>query len=77
MLLQAGANPNVRTAAGTPLHEAALCGKAGAARALLAGGSDPRVRDARGDTVLDVLAQFPPHLTRDLVALINSKLAFS
>lgn len=73
VLLKAGHAVNALTGAGAPLHEAALCGKTNVVRALLARGADPRIRDRAGDTVLDALSRFPPHVTHDIVALINSK----
>ncbi|GLH01941.1 Poly [ADP-ribose] polymerase tankyrase [Gryllus bimaculatus] len=71
VLLAAGMEVNVRTAAGTALHEAALCGKLEVARALLEGGVDLAARDAQRNTVMDLLGQFPAHVTHDIVALIR------
>lgn len=72
VLLKAGHAVNALTGAGAALHEAALCGKTSVVRALLARGADPRIRDRAGDTVLDALGRFPPHVTHDIVGLINS-----
>jgi Ankyrin repeats (many copies) len=72
VLLKAGHAVNALTGSGAALHEAALCGKTSVVRALLARGADPRIHDHAGDTVLDALARFPPHVTHDIVALINS-----
>lgn len=76
VLLKAGHAVNALTGAGAPLHEAALCGKTNVVRALLARGADPRIQDRAGDTVLDALSRFPPHVTHDIVALIKSKFSF-
>ncbi|KAG8221865.1 hypothetical protein J437_LFUL003241 [Ladona fulva] len=63
---------NVRTAAGTALHEAALCGKTDVVKTLLESGVDLSARDAGGHTVLDVLGQFPTHVTHDIMEIIQA-----
>lgn len=73
VLLAAGVSVNLRTAAGTALHEAALCGKDSVVRTLLDAGADLEATDADGRTALDLLEQFPPHVTRSIVSVINSK----
>lgn len=73
VLLAAGVSVNLRTTAGTALHEAALCGKDSVVRALLDAGADLEATDADGRTALDLLEQFPPHVTRGIVSVINSK----
>lgn len=72
MLLRAGVYVNILTGAGTALHEAALCGKLDVVRALLDAGVDLGVRDARRQTVLDLLGQFPEHVVRDIKYVIQS-----
>jgi hypothetical protein len=73
VLLAAGFDVNVRTAGGTALHEAALCGKVEIVRTLLDGGVDLCIRDAQHNTVMDLLGQFPAHVTHDITAIITSK----
>lgn len=74
VLLAAGVDVNTRTSAGTAMHEAALCGKMEVVRALLDRGVDLGIRDSRHNTVLDLLGQFPPHVTQDITAIIKSTL---
>ncbi|KAK0086931.1 hypothetical protein PV325_002141 [Microctonus aethiopoides] len=71
VLLASGVDVNTRTSAGTAMHEAALCGKMEVVRALLDRGVDLGIRDARQNTVLDLLGQFPPHVTHDITAVIK------
>jgi ankyrin repeat protein len=73
VLLSAGLDVNVRTDAGTALHEAALCGKVQVVRTLLDGGVDLGVRDSHHRTVMDLLGQFPAHVTHDITAIIRSR----
>ena len=72
VLLAAGLDVNVRTAGGTALHEAALCGKVEVVRTLLDGGVDLAIRDSQHNTVMDLLGQFPAHVTHDITAIIKS-----
>lgn len=71
VLLAAGVDVNTRTSAGTAMHEAALCGKMEVVRALLDRGVDLGIRDSRQNTVLDLLGQFPAHVTQDITAVIK------
>lgn len=71
VLLAAGLDVNVRTAGGTALHEAALCGKVEVVRTLLDGGVDLGIRDSQHNTVMDLLGQFPAHVTHDITAIIK------
>lgn len=72
VLLAAGVDVNLLTNNGTALHEAALCGKDSVVRILLESGADLSLTDSEGRTALDLLKQFPPHVTRGIVAVINS-----
>jgi ankyrin repeat protein len=55
MLLDAGADPNARSATdGTPLHTAAFIGDIPVVQMLLAAGGDPYTPDNKGHTPLDV-----------------------
>lgn len=76
VLLAAGVDVNVLTPAGTALHEAALCGKDGVVRVLLEAGADLETTDGGGRTALDLLEQFPKHVTQGIVTVINSEWTF-
>lgn len=55
VLLQAGANPNVRQSAGwTPLHAAAMNGDLASVELLLAAGADPTATNEEGRSVSDL-----------------------
>ncbi|CAH1106342.1 unnamed protein product [Psylliodes chrysocephalus] len=58
VLLKAGFSVNMRTKAGTALHEAALCGKVEVVRTLLEHGVNTSIRDSNNYTVMDLLSQF-------------------
>jgi ankyrin repeat protein len=54
MLLEAGADPNARSATeGTPLHTAAFTGNVAVTETLLKAGADPEARDRKGYLPLD------------------------
>lgn len=72
VLLAAGVYINIQTPNGTALHEAALCGKENVVRLLLANGIDIDARDAERRTALDLLKEFPPNVTKNIVTLINN-----
>lgn len=57
-------DPNVRTANGTPLHEAARYGKASVVRVLLNKGADLHAMDSKKKTVYDLLAEYPEEALR-------------
>lgn len=77
VLLAAGIDVNIVTPSGTALHEAALCGKDSVVKTLLEFGTDLGVTDSEGRTALDLLKQFPPHVTRGIVSVINSELKWN
>lgn len=72
VLLAAGINVNLLTPSGTALHEAALCGKDIVVRTLLDYGADLDATDCDGRTALDILEEFPPHVTKGIVSVINN-----
>ncbi|KAH8278579.1 hypothetical protein KR018_005448 [Drosophila ironensis] len=72
VLLAAGVCVNLLTPSGTALHEAALCGKENVVRTLLKAGIDLAATDNEGRTALDILREFPPHVTKHIVAVINN-----
>lgn len=75
VLLSAGVSVNLLTPSGTALHEAALCGKENVVRTLLKAGINLNATDNEGRTALDILREFPPHVTKHIVAVINSTYA--
>ncbi|XP_017079982.2 ankyrin repeat and sterile alpha motif domain-containing protein 1B isoform X1 [Drosophila eugracilis] len=70
-LLAAGVDVNILTNAGSALHEAALCGKKSVVVTLLKAGIYVHATDGNGRTALDILSDYPPHVTYDIVAAIN------
>ncbi|XP_064552810.1 ankyrin repeat and SAM domain-containing protein 1A [Drosophila montana] len=72
VLLAAGVCVNLLTPSGTALHEAALCGKENVVRTLLRAGIDLSATDNEGRTALDILREFPPHVTKHIIAVINN-----
>lgn len=74
MLLRAGANPDAQMADGSSaLHMAAMSGKEDLVRLLLAFGADASLKDAGGQTVVDVALS----IERDnIVALLRRTRAF-
>lgn len=73
MLLRAGFDVNIRTKAGTALHEAALCGKVEVVRTLLEHGVDISIKDSHDFTVTDLLSQFPAQATQEIMGILKSK----
>ncbi len=71
VLLAAGCNVNLLTANGTALHEAALCGKDSVVKILLRANVDLDATDSDGRTVIDLLEEFPPHVTTRIMNVIN------
>jgi uncharacterized protein len=58
ILLEAGANPNVRQSAGwTPLHAAAMNGDLTSVELLLASGADPTATNDEGRSVIDLATE--------------------
>lgn len=72
ILLAAGIDVNVQTPGGSALHEAALCGKDAVVRILLSSGADLGATDSHGRTPIDLLEQFPPHVTRRIINVITN-----
>ncbi|KAH8268172.1 hypothetical protein KR026_001363 [Drosophila bipectinata] len=70
-LLAAGVDVNILTNAGSALHEAALCGKKSVVVTLLKAGIFVHATDGNGRTALDILSDYPPHVTYDIVGAIN------
>ena len=58
ILLEAGANPDVRQSAGwTPLHAAAMNGDLASTEALLGAGADPAAENDEGRSVADLASE--------------------
>ncbi|XP_013116012.2 ankyrin repeat and sterile alpha motif domain-containing protein 1B [Stomoxys calcitrans] len=72
VLLNSGVNVNLLTPSGSALHEAALCGKETVVRTLLKAGIDLNATDSEERTVLDILKEFPPHVTKHIIDVINN-----
>ncbi|XP_017461044.1 PREDICTED: ankyrin repeat and sterile alpha motif domain-containing protein 1B-like [Rhagoletis zephyria] len=70
-LLAAGVDVNIMTNSGTALHEAALCGKKAVVNVLLQAGINPNATDGAGNTALDLLKDYPPHVTYEIVCAIK------
>ncbi|XP_061386313.1 uncharacterized protein LOC133321241 [Musca vetustissima] len=70
-LLAAGVDVNILTNSGSALHEAALCGKKSVVCTLLRAGIDPYAVDGNGRTALDILVDYPPHVTYEIVSIIK------
>uniref|UniRef100_A0A1B0G849 Uncharacterized protein n=1 Tax=Glossina morsitans morsitans TaxID=37546 RepID=A0A1B0G849_GLOMM len=74
-LLAAGISVNLLTHNGTALHEAALCGKKSVVYTLLKAGVDPAAVDGQGRSALDILKDYPPHVTYEIASIINGALS--
>ena len=69
-LLRTGIDINVRTARGSALHEAALCGKVEVVHSLLEHGINPQIKDSADRTVMDVMSELQTARTREISAII-------
>jgi uncharacterized protein len=68
LLLEAGANPNVRQSAGwTPLHAAAMNGDLTSVELLLASGADPTASNEEGRSVADLANESGDDATADRI----------
>jgi len=68
ILLEAGANPNLRQSAGwTPLHAAAMNGDLTSVELLLASGADPAATNDEGRSVIDLATESGDEATADRI----------
>jgi uncharacterized protein len=68
ILLEAGANPNVRQSAGwTPLHAAAMNGDLASVELLLASGAEPTATNDEGRSVIDLAEESGDEATADRI----------
>ena len=70
MILETGFDINARTARGTALHEAALCGKIEVVRTLLEAGINLELRDQADKTVLEIMNELKTARTREVIHII-------
>ena len=73
MLLRAGFDINVRTALGSALHEAAVCGKVDVVRALLAADINLELRDEQDKSVLEVMDELKTPVSKEIIHIILGK----
>ena len=70
LILETGFDINARTARGTALHEAALCGKIEVVRRLLEAGINLELRDQQDKTVLEIMNELKTTRTREVIHII-------
>ena len=73
LILGRGFDINVRTARGTALHEAALCGKKDVVKYLLDSNVNLELRDHDDKTVLEVMDDLNTPMTREIIHLVLGK----
>ncbi len=73
IILSTGFDINVRTARGTALHEAGICGKIEVVAALLEAGINMELRDQDDRTVLEIMDELKTPRTREVIHLILGK----
>ncbi len=69
-LLRTGIDVNVKTARGSALHEAALCGKVDVVHCLLEHGINTQIRDSAERTVMDIMGELQTSRTREISSII-------
>ena len=77
LILGRGFDINVRTARGTALHEAALCGKKEVVKYLLESNVNLELRDHDDKTVLEVMDDLNTPMTREIIHLVLGKLTIT
>ena len=76
LILGRGFDINVRTARGTALHEAALCGKKEVVKCLLDANVNMELRDHDDKTVLEVMDELNTPMTRQIIHMVLGKFRF-
>ena len=74
LILGRGFDINVRTARGTALHEAAVCGKKDVVKYLLESNVNLELRDRDDKTVLEVMDDLNTPMTREVIHLVLGKI---
>ena len=69
-ILQTGFDINVRTARGTALHEAAICGKIDVVKILLEANINIELRDQDDKTVLSLMDELKTPRAKDIIHVI-------
>ncbi len=70
LILSAGFDINARTARGTALHEASICGKIEVVKALLESNINLELRDQEDKTVLEVMNELRTPRSREIIHII-------
>ena len=70
LILETGFDINVRTARGTALHEAAICGKIDVVKILLEANINVELRDQDDKTVLSLMDELKTPRAKDIIHVI-------
>ena len=73
LILDTGFDINARTARGTALHEAAICGKIDVVRRLLEAGINLELRDQQDKTVLEIMNELKTSRAREVIHIVLGK----
>ena len=76
LILDTGFDINARTARGTALHEAAICGKIDVVRRLLEAGINLELRDQQDKTVLEIMNELKTSRAREVIHMVLGTFRF-